>query len=67
VQQESPALEKPGSAAASNRADPSALWKTVSEVEIMVLANQKWADAGRPKGDGHRFWVEAEQELDNID
>jgi len=35
----------------------------VSQVAIMVRANEKWAAAGMPKNDANRFWSEAEQEL----
>lgn len=36
---------------------------TVSEVAIMLRAHEKWVAAGRPKGDGGHFWMEAEREL----
>lgn len=36
---------------------------TLRQVDIMVRANEKWVAAGMPKGDGSRFWSEAEQEL----
>jgi hypothetical protein len=29
----------------------------------MVRAHEKWVAAGRPKGDGSHFWLEAEREL----
>jgi Protein of unknown function (DUF2934) len=35
----------------------------ITQLDIMVRANQKWAAAGMPNGDGSRFWVEAEKEL----
>ena len=31
--------------------------------DIHLLACRKWDAAGRPPGDGARFWLEAEQEL----
>jgi hypothetical protein len=31
--------------------------------EIHVLARRKWLAAGKPGGDGTRFWLEAEREL----
>lgn len=31
--------------------------------DIRVLAYRKWETAGKPPGDGSRFWLEAEQEL----
>ena len=30
---------------------------------VQVRAYQKWEAAGKPKGDGVNFWIEAEQEL----
>jgi hypothetical protein len=30
---------------------------------VRVRAYQKWEAAGKPKGDGVNFWIEAEQEL----
>jgi len=35
----------------------------VSQVAIMVRANEKWVAAGMPKNDANHFWSEAEQEL----
>jgi Protein of unknown function (DUF2934) len=35
----------------------------VSDEEIRLCAYRKWEAAGRPAGDGVRFWLEAEQEL----
>lgn len=35
----------------------------ISDVAIMIRANQNWVAAGKPKGDGRRFWLEAEREL----
>jgi hypothetical protein len=37
--------------------------KLVSEEDIRICAYQKWESAGKPTGDGSRFWLEAEQEL----
>jgi hypothetical protein len=31
--------------------------------EVRVRAYGKWVSAGKPAGDGVRFWLEAEQEL----
>jgi Protein of unknown function (DUF2934) len=31
--------------------------------DIRNRAYEKWVAAGRPPGDGARFWVEAEQEI----
>jgi hypothetical protein len=30
---------------------------------VRVRAYQKWEAAGKPKGDGVSFWIEAEQEI----
>jgi Protein of unknown function (DUF2934) len=35
----------------------------VREDDIRLLAYKKWEKAGKPLGDGVRFWLEAEQEL----
>jgi hypothetical protein len=37
--------------------------KSVSEQAIRVRAYQIWEAAGKPAGDGVRFWLEAEREL----
>jgi Protein of unknown function (DUF2934) len=37
--------------------------KLVSDVDIRLCAYRKWEAAGKPAGDGIRFWLEAEQEL----
>jgi Protein of unknown function (DUF2934) len=37
--------------------------KLVSEEDIRGSAYRKWESAGKPTGDGIRFWLEAEQEL----
>jgi hypothetical protein len=35
----------------------------VSAEAIRLCAYRKWESAGKPTGDGTRFWLEAEQEL----
>jgi DUF2934 family protein len=35
----------------------------VSAEDIRLCAYRKWESAGKPTGDGVRFWLEAEQEL----
>jgi hypothetical protein len=35
----------------------------VSAEDIRLCAYRKWENAGKPTGDGIRFWPEAEQEL----
>ena len=37
--------------------------QSVREDDIRLLAYQKWERAGKPPGDGVRFWLEAEKEL----
>jgi hypothetical protein len=37
--------------------------KAVSEDEIRLCAYKKWEHAGRPRGDGVQFWLEAKREL----
>jgi hypothetical protein len=37
--------------------------KQPAEEEIRKCAYRKWEMAGRPEGDGVRFWIEAEKEL----
>jgi hypothetical protein len=37
--------------------------REVNEQAIRELAYSRWEAAGRPEGDGVRFWLEAEQEL----
>ena len=37
--------------------------RPVSAEDIRLRAYRKWEGAGRPAGDGVRFWLEAEQEL----
>jgi hypothetical protein len=49
--------------AVSALAEPSPNGQPVSEEAIRLCAYGKWEAAGKPGGDGVRFWVEAEQEL----
>ena len=37
--------------------------KPVTGESVQVRAYQKWESAGKPAGDGIRFWLEAEREL----
>ena len=37
--------------------------QTVTADEIRLCAYRKWEQAGKPTGDGVRYWLEAEQEL----
>ena len=37
--------------------------QSISVEDIRHCAYRKWESAGRPSGDGTRFWLEAEQEL----
>jgi hypothetical protein len=43
--------------------DNDHIGKLVSDEAIRLCAYQKWEAAGKPTGDGVRFWLEAEQEL----
>lgn len=43
-------------------AEPSANGQPVSEEAIRLCAFGKWEAAGKPGGDGVKFWLEAEQE-----
>lgn len=35
----------------------------LNEVLISEMAYKKWVQAGRPRDDFNRFWIEAEQQL----
>jgi len=41
----------------------SPVGKLLSQDAIRLRAYQKWEAAGRPGGDGLRFWLDAEREL----
>jgi hypothetical protein len=45
------------------RLPPASMRRSLTLNEIHLLAYHKWEAAGRPSGDGTRFWLEAEQEL----
>ena len=49
--------------AASVLAEPNPKGEHVSEEAIRLHAFWRWELAGKPSGDGVRFWLEAEQEL----
>jgi Protein of unknown function (DUF2934) len=51
------------SAVASAPGDQAQAVKSVSEEAIRPRAHQKWEAAGKPDGDGLRFWLEAEREI----
>lgn len=44
-------------------AKPPPHGRPVSEGAIRLCAYRKWETAGKPNGDGVRFWVEAEEQL----
>jgi hypothetical protein len=44
-------------------AKPSPNGQPVSEEAIRLCAYCKWEAAGKPDGDGVRFWLDAEKEL----
>ena len=52
-----------GSPSKPNVVEPATDGQAVSEEAIRKSAYRKWEDAGKPCGDGLRFWLEAEQEL----
>jgi hypothetical protein len=62
-------VTKQPSAAAGRRASvapvaaPPLVATTIQPDEIRMRAYLKWEAAGRPCGDGMRFWLEAEREL----
>ena len=43
--------------------NPTPKGQPASEKAVQLHAYQKWEAAGKPSGDGVRFWLEAEQEL----
>jgi hypothetical protein len=49
--------------AASVPGTPAPKGKAASEEAVRLRAYQRWEAAGRPGGDGVKFWLEAEQEL----
>jgi hypothetical protein len=49
--------------AAVAKADKGLMEDLERRVEIQLGAYHKWEAAGRPNGDGVRFWLEAEQQL----
>ena len=62
-----PASAKPAikskSTVASGSAGQTQAGKSVSEEAIRLRAHQNWEAAGKPDGDGVRFWWEAEREI----
>jgi hypothetical protein len=48
---------------AAARGDNNHIAQSVSAQTIRLRAYQKWECAGRPAGNGVRFWLEAEKEL----
>lgn len=48
---------------ASVVAEPSPKGKPLFDEAIRMCAYRKWEAAGRPSGDGVRFWLDAEKEL----
>jgi len=43
--------------------EPTPYGKAMYENAVRVRAYQKWETAGKPGGDGVKFWLEAEREL----
>jgi hypothetical protein len=60
-QAEAPA--QPASAKSTSESEQVQNGKAKSQAVIGVRAYQKWVAAGKPKGDGVNFWLEAEQEV----
>jgi len=59
-----PASSLPASVSDSpSTADRPQSDRTISLEQIRHRAYLKWEAAGKPDGDGARFWIEAEQEL----
>ena len=48
---------------ARSAGDPNRTARSVSADDVRFRAYRKWEDAGKPAGDGVRFWLEAEQEF----
>jgi len=68
VSANSPLVQKsaPSGEALQGQSQPacqSEIVQSVSDEERRLRAYLKWEAAGRPDGDGSRFWLEAEQEL----
>jgi hypothetical protein len=57
--------QTPPTEADGAQGDNEANGTVVSDDGIRLYAYQKWQSAGKPTGDGSRFWLEAEQELLN--
>jgi hypothetical protein len=54
---------EPQAAVTPGSGSPAGAPKPVSKDVIRLRAYQKWESAGKPGGDGIRFWLEAEKEL----
>ena len=54
---------QPASAKSPSVSEQVQKGKTKSQEAVRVCAYQKWEAAGKPKGDGVNFWIEAEQEV----
>ncbi len=57
----STSVQQPDAASTPGRQDRNG--KSPSEELVRLHAYQRWEAAGRPAGDGVRFWLEAEQEF----
>lgn len=53
----------PKATSAPTTGKPAHNGQCVSVEDIRLTAYQKWEAAGKPNGDGIKFWVEAEREL----
>ena len=54
---------QPASAKSPSESEQVQKEKAKSQEAVRGRAYQKWEAAGKPKGDGVNFWIEAEQEL----
>jgi hypothetical protein len=60
-QAEANGVRQPTPPAQPQQSQPQPL--PITEEQIRLRAYQKWEAAGKPEGDDHRFWLEAEREL----
>jgi hypothetical protein len=58
----SPPKAMSGAPIAPNSDNQAATCELPSDDAIRLLAYKKWEAAGKPEGDGLRFWLEAKQE-----
>lgn len=54
---------QPASAKSPSESEQIQKGKAKSQEAVRVRAYKKWEAAGKPKGDGVNFWLEAEREV----